>query len=434
MRSFLICVVVLCFSTLSLGQVLAPQAEELSFRYRAEFLFSPQDFTPEDARSSQAMAQLHASHLFGLMHSRGMSESFGLDYDMVGGIGSPRAPVIVTAQRATTAGDRREGKIRVAYEAQGKMLVHSTVARRILRAGHLEWSLPKDISDIYDKKCTDTYYQDLGDFWYFWDPFRAGCEYLAEEKSDQVVIEFKPTRQIDRNVSPRLDLLRGANGNGTEFSVFTIFGYNIAPSPEKARKSRDEGRQNYRALSAYYKASGFRLVEKRFEGIDQFEVWSKELEVQGRLVQAQVTHVLADSGVDAQADTFAQVFKEAVETGDVVIYAGHSGLGGNLDIPGLEARVGKFQFQHGKRQIFFFESCSSYSYYLETFAAEKTKARIDIVTNGLSSYFHTGAPVIQAFLDVFWDGRIKDKKWLELLKQVEAPLQGGSYLLNVGGL
>lgn len=434
MRSVLLCVALLYFSTLSLAQVLAPQAQELSFKFRAEFLFSPQDFDPQDARSSEAMAQLHASHLFGMMHSRGMSESFGLDYDLVGGIGSPRAPMVVSAQRATTGADRREGKIRVSYEAQGKMLVHSTVARRILKTGRLEWPLPKDISDIYDKNCTDTYYQDLGDFWYFWDPFRAGCEYLAEEKSNQVVIEFKPTRQIDRNVTPRLDLLRGANGNGAEFSVFTIFGYNKAPAPEKARRSRDEGRQNYKAMSEYYKASGFKLVDKRLNGIDQVEIWSQELTIQGRLVQAKITHVLADSGVDAEADTFAQVFKDAVETGDVVIYAGHSGLGGNLDIPGLEARAGKFQFQHGKRQIFFFESCSSYSYYLENFAAEKTKARIDIVTNGLSSYFHTGAPVIQAFLDVFWDGRIKDLKWLELLKQVEAPLQGGSYLLNVGGL
>ncbi|MFN7455308.1 MAG: hypothetical protein ACK5RO_11685, partial [Pseudobdellovibrionaceae bacterium] len=162
-------------------------------------------------------------------------------------------------------------------------------------------------------------------------------------------------------------------------------------------------------------------------------LFTKEMTFNGRPTLVEVRHLLTDTGAESRSTVFAKFFKKAVKEADVIIYAGHSGLGGNLDIPTLERKAGAFEFNPQKRQVFFFESCSSYSYYLEPFAAEKTKAKIDIVTNGLSSYFHTGPFVLEVFVTSILDETVKDTSWLEILRRMEAPLEGGSYLLNVGG-
>lgn len=132
--------------------------------------------------------------------------------------------------------------------------------------------------------------------------------------------------------------------------------------------------------------------------------------------------------------TFAKFFKEAVENADVIIYGGHSGLGGNLDIPSLESKAGKFKFNSKKRQIFYFDSCASYAYYLTQFSGEKTKSKIDILTNGLSSYFETSQAVLEGLLENILSETKEDVSWMQIMKDMEKPLDGGSFLLNVGGV
>jgi hypothetical protein len=117
----------------------------------------------------------------------------------------------------------------------------------------------------------------------------------------------------------------------------------------------------------------------------------------------------------------------------VIIYEGHSGLGGNLNIPELEEKAGKFQFPK-KKQIFYFDSCSSYSYYLDHFNAYKTKTNIDVVTNGLSSYFHTSPLVLKEFLNYLIGSDNRNFQWMTILKKMESVLDQETYLVNVGGL
>ena len=150
-------------------------------------------------------------------------------------------------------------------------------------------------------------------------------------------------------------------------------------------------------------------------------------------MQIEVKHQLADTELDIRGITFAKFFKEAVETADVVIYAGHSGLGSNLDIAALERKVGNFRFNPKKKQIFFFDACTSYAFHLSPFAAEKTRGKIDILTYALPSYFHTGQAVKEKFFEILFDPSIQDMTWLNIMKAMEEPLDGGTYLLNVGG-
>ncbi len=114
------------------------------------------------------------------------------------------------------------------------------------------------------------------------------------------------------------------------------------------------------------------------------------------------------SGIDEDSSAFHYFLKYAVDGGSVMMYDGHSGLGGHLDLPSIEENEG-FQFQPdpNRYQIYYFNSCSSYTYYNTMFfdrkatnADPKGTKSLDILTNGLATYFHvmhdTNMSVIKA--------------------------------------
>ena len=108
-------------------------------------------------------------------------------------------------------------------------------------------------------------------------------------------------------------------------------------------------------------------------------------------------------------------------------------MGGNLGIPALEEKGGKITFDPKKRQLFFFDSCSSYSYYLSTFEAQKSKGKIDILTQGLQSYFWAELPSLKVLFKYLLNPN-KDPQWSEVLKAMEKVLEGQTQMLSVGSV
>jgi len=309
--------------------------------------------------------------------------------------------------------------------------LHRQVAVQLLKSGHFEIPLPADLTTIYNIKCTDPYYPSEGDYWYFYDPFRKGCEYLSQAPFANVVsLKIAPATKRKMDQTPRLDLLRGSNGNGDDFIVYVIHGF-----AESTTSPRDDGRVNFRQFEAYMGQRGFEREILRKDPRRPLSLHTKTVALAtGGLMNIKVYHLLVETSIDSRTVTFAKFFKQAVAEADVIVYGGHSGLGGNLDIPSLEAKAGAFTFNPNKRQIFFFDACASYAYYLNSFAAEKTRARIDVVSYGLSSYFETGQVILGRFLDIIFDPKIVDAKWMDILQHMERPLRGTTYLLNVGGV
>ena len=403
------------------AQVLAPQALEVEFTYSAQFLSNSIDVSAEDE------ALLHASHLFGIFQSQGYVESQRLNWEEVGGIAAPRWPPKIKILRDF---ETDEGRREIRYSFKTKALVQKRVAREWLRRGQVTLALPYDLSAIYDENCTDEHYQTEGDYWYFYDIYRRGCVYLQSEPYARVV-SVSVTALQDRKIeaSPRLDLLRGDNGNGDDFMMYVIYGF-----AKDSRDHEDEGRANFDEFNQGLIERGFsQSIVRRTETRPLYvsEKWIDKMN--GERVHVIVKSLLVETAIESRGKTFAKFFREAVEQGDVVLYAGHSGLGGNLDIAALEEKAGSFVFDTSKKQIFFFDACSSYSYYLDPFRRTKTPRSVDILTYGLPSYFHTTQAVHDAFLDVMLD-MDHDQDWLTVLKKMESPLEGGTYLLNVGGI
>lgn len=413
---------ILHFLQAAFGQILAPSAQEVRYSFESTVVIEKQtSYKPLE------IAELQASHLFGIFASPENIRKFGLDPEKVGGLGAPKKNmgIEILSRR------QKDGKWVYTYRSAGTFILHKKAAAILLSKKSLRVSLPLEPLTTYDIKCTDPHYNGFGDFWYFYNPFRSGCEYLYRPPvAIPVEIKIQQGLAPKKDISPRLDLLRANNGNGNLFSIYVIQGYY-----ESSQDPRDDGFKSFKLYNGFLRSLGFQEKEVRAGTSYPLSIFTGTLPLSsGKIIDVEIRHLLVESGAESRNVSFAKFFKEAVEQGDVVIYSGHSGLGSNLDIPYLESKAGKFNFPAGKRQIFWFESCASYSYYLDHFRFQKTRATIDVVTNGLSSYFETGHDLLKAFTVQMLNPVDADKPWLKILQEMESPLEGGSYLLNVGGL
>lgn len=405
------------------AQIMGPSVTEVKFSYSTTFQI-PADADEDD---DETRANFHASHMFGIFASPTMISKFVGADAVVGGLGGPRTQMKIRILSSKT----EDGITTISYSNSGKMILHKKAAAKMLRTGTLVLPLPTNPYEIYEKKCTDDHYQEFGDYWYFYDPYRKGCEHLSRAPMATLVnIKIVEAEYKKMDQTPKLPQLRGDNGNGDLFQIYMINGYE-----EDGTDKKDPGYENFKEIKQMLLAQGFEVSTKRPKTLMPLNIYTKMIELDnGKTIEVEINHLLIDTGIGTRSTTFAKFFKEAVAEADVIIYGGHSGLGANLDIPSLEEKAGKFQFNASKKQLFFFDSCSSYSYYLEHFAVEKTKAKIDIITNGLSSYFHTSTAVLGALLDNLLSEKSEDVPWIDILSDMESVLDGDSYLLNVGGI
>ena len=426
-RNSLILMAFLSICRHPLAQVISPSATEVTVSYTASFLATDTSVIALNSMAKlTAAAEDHASHLFGILHSPTMVRKYGLNPNKIEGLGGPRMPHDISRIKTRSVKTNEGEQTEITYSLRGKMLIHNAAAKTWLRDGSVTLPLPYDLKNLYDKDCTDEHYDSLGDYWYFYDPFRQGCTRLSEEPiAKNVAIRVSPSTNKVVELNPRFDLLRGDNGNGSLFSIYTINGFS-----ESATARGDDGRQNYKELITSLKDRGFseRIADSHNDRT--LRIFEK---VVSESLTVQVKALLVETSIASRGITFAKFFKEAVESADVILYSGHSGLGGNLDIPSLETKAGKYKFNPKKRQLFFFDSCSSYSYYLDSFRSEKTKSKIDVITYGLSSYFATSNDVHNTLLDILMDPN-QNPDWDEILSDMEKPLDGASYLLNDGGV
>ena len=262
--------------------------------------------------------------------------------------------------------------------------------------------LPVNPSTIYEaamvgeyNPCTDDHYQSEGDFWYFWNPEQSGCKLKAGK--DYLVVKAKIERYENTALSyPEYHNLPDENGNIT---VHVLFGMD---DPEKERnplKSSDINADNYRVIRTHLLAKGYMpKIWTKTEIAKVAKTVNGDLPFVETLQKGKIIYrfFFGPSGIDEDSLAFHWFYKDAIENASVMIYGGHSGLGGHLDLDSVEYSLGeKIKFNTKRYQIFFFDSCTSYKYYNQMYFERKVTTKdpngtkkLDIFTNGLSTYFH----------------------------------------------
>lgn len=259
---------------------------------------------------------------------------------------------------------------------------HAVFKKSLLSKGKttIDFVLPRTPSTIYSPLCTDDHYTSIDDFWYFWNPFKDGCP-ITDDQLVHVTGHLTPIPNTTKTY-PDYNALLGDNGNGRLLSIVMLVG--IDENMSKA----DFGRQTFEEALTMLIDDGFALDTKRSTKFDKILVKSKPD------FAAQVRLALLDQG----SLDFVRAAKDGLENADLFIYTGHSGLGGYLPVDRFDqSSGGPLKLSPTKSQIFFFNGCTTYSYYnLEYFKAKNprngkaARRNLDIVTSAIGASFGLG--------------------------------------------
>lgn len=294
-------------------------------------------------------------------------------------------------------------KYLVSYSYEGTVVLHNS-------AGPVySFNLPNDPKAIYTaamvgehNPCTDEHYQSEGDFWYFWNPKNSGCN--LKEGLDYTNVKGK-IKRIANTTSTYPEYERLIDSKGV-VKITLLMGMDDPTLSNNPNRSSDINAGNFRDIKASLLRDGYtnklatdaelKAVLPKKIAKPYVENFKKEITNNGvtRTIWLQI--FFGPSGIDEESAAFHYFFKDALENSAIMMYDGHSGLGGHLDLESIEYNQDfVIRPPQNKYQIYFFNSCSSYSYYNTMFFARKaTEAdprgtkNLDILTNGLATYFY----------------------------------------------
>lgn len=311
-----------------------------------------------------------------------------------------------------------EGRWRIQYDYEGTIVLENGPRTRY------QFVLPVDPDKIYEaamvgskNPCTDEHYQSEGDFWYFWSPagwgkdefpkcrLRSNENGRVEEGEDYELVNARVERLAkDRTTYPEYDRLAVKN----VIDVHLFYGMDEAKGVVDPYKSRDINADVYRGVAKGLKAMGFEIRKWSRDEIDSVvppasaegAVFVEEAvkEFNGGL-KMRVRLFFGHTGIDEESTGFHYFFRDALKNSAVMVYNGHSGLGGHLDLQAIADLHGfRIQPNRNRYQIYFFNSCTSYTYYNTTYFNRKRKKgkkgvdpagtkNLDIMANGLATAF-----------------------------------------------
>lgn len=371
---------------------------------------------PEQLQIISGLVELQLQHMYGAftMHP-GFTETPGI----------PSGDYEINLIRAEKVPNQAYVKIFYSYD---DIAVFSA---KLFRGGaaRIQFVLPADPVTIYSKgfptpnspinRCTDEHYNSEGDFWYFWNPYRKGCPITD---NDVVAVQtcLKPL-SMTRGTYPEYAKLYGENGNGDVLQVSYLVGV------DESFQNGDLGKKTFNAAFAGLKAAGFQATvdEPRRKRLT-FRTGSKRTSIEMLLL-------------DPDTPEFAQKAVQAMQTSDIFLYDGHSGLGGYLNPDRLAEGAGRpLVLPTGKYQIFNFQGCSTYAYYNSAFFELKRSSfdprgtkNLDILTTGIGAAFEVGANVDVAFLTSLTMG--DRPSWQTIINRLHSAEEGLSSLIHVNG-
>jgi len=354
-------------------------------------------------------------------------------------------------------------------------------------------------------RCTDLHYNGLGDHWYFWNPYQIEAAHKKDYPDCKPLrgkrhcpyhpVKFpKKFKEVTVPVTAYLRHLRStrirfpdydelyADGKLTitylvgidevmkdkcDLGVRSYFeaikrltvknpGHYVTTGLGPEERKECEKRDVYTAIDVA-EVSGFEIVKNTardkilkkvfidYDGTSTNPEELKKIEVILRIVLVDPDN---EGFVDLSMAAMQGDHANGIEPSDIFIYDGHSGLGGYLSTERFEDHiVRKFKLPKKKNQVFYFNGCSTYSYYNADYIDVKKSAKelsddlldvaqdksryLDIVTTGIGAAFAVGAMHDVSFINNFTSG--KRPSWQTILDDIYNTMPDYSALTHING-
>ncbi len=326
------------------------------------------------------------------------------------------------------------GKVYLEYTYKGKW----TVANAAMLGNGLHLPIPYSKSVLVSpqwKSCTDRdpEHQTLSFYWYFWDPSRSGCDHTIGEHYQNVKITILSQTPQTQNSYPEYHQLLKSAGIDNNFQMTFAFGYADDSNQKDLNQDWDIGASEYRKFLTHVK-NQFPQFQSTpilrgeylgFEG-DQKVIGHS---LKGKRDGVDVTiNVVINFGID-QMKLFAQSF--AHNHDGFFAWFGHSRVGSGFDAQQFANMVSwnpDYYSISNQYQLIYWGGCNSYSYYTKPFFELKARAAngsdpkgtksLDIVANGLPSYFHFNAKNAEISLDMLmkWQTQPTYQEWIRKIE------------------
>lgn len=293
--------------------------------------------------------------------------------------------------------------------------------------------VPHNPLNFYVRACTDKKYYEKEYIFYYWNPFTKICQPHLIGKNRVDIVDAR-IQSLDTGVSsvrPDYIALRRQIQNRGELKIGLLFGFD-----QKYSDPNDEGRLSFEYFQRFFEKHCFTIDHHRNTPTGPFIDYIRPANQNHYALRIQMSLSASDQNSPI---VFSRRAREAFETADIILYVGHSGLGGNLDIDKL-AWLSSPDRQHPEPihfpnayQVYFIDSCASYFFYSDEYAlAKKGLRHADIVTNGLASFFYTQNRETLEFLDPFTNVDTSET-WTDILSGVESASTARhfTYLVNV---
>lgn len=339
------------------------------------------------------------------------------------------------------------GLVIIPYEYSGLWLINKKIRPDSL----FELPLPLNsrlLTTPLWKNCTDSSpeHQDIGFFWYYWDPARNGCDHKLGVHF-QVIKPQLSKRTPQTSVSyPEYEKMIRNNKVTLTFG----FGYVEDPADPMPFSDADYGMTEFRSFLGMvrndlrlYNFRETKILESEYLGGQRPErrIGSRfEFEKHGLKFEVKV---VASGSVD-QMELFAKSFSHDHDA--FFGWFGHSRVGNGFDafkFGGLMRQNRAHYSLTTDYQMVYWAGCNSYSYYTKPFFDFKanlipqdvngTKG-LDIISNVLPSYFSLNADNAAVLLNAIVNLE-KRASYQSIVNQIErqSNASGISVLVNVLG-
>ncbi len=393
---------------------LSSAGKEIEFEYSTSILTTSQ--------SIETAARNHFRYLFGVFEASEFileqEEKFDVSGSRLNAMGSPLLPINVVIQSVRAQSSNSILK----YTASGKMIIAKEFAEAWLKQGFVDILLPYDVDKVESMEQTCGNKDFMGDFWDSYNPYtdNKNCTVLATPEYSQLV-RFKITADESKK-NPKLHdhpfkKVLGNNGNGEDLNIYYITDFMKKPSRD------DIAAVNFFEIIEHLKNEHAFLVEtQKGRVVDANHRLTMLARMSSPLNSNEFINVRLKTLLTKAKLTnkqYLRFYKEALEQGDIIIYAGHDGFGTRTNLKKIaDSLVNKPKHPENKHQIFWFDACRTYPFYMDMYQslAPGSSASIIVnattVTSGATSYVHS------YFFDALFSGEA-ELTWKSLLDNME---------------